>query len=681
MAVSRFRLRVVPTLLGLVLMAGIFLLIWQLVVVPAVAERIRAQTGLAVKIGSLWPSGGGVLLRRVVVYGAPPFERMPLGRIDRLWVGFGGKTFSWYQPSKVVVRKARLTFLRAGGVDNLRGRRAKKPEARKTLGRPRLEIDIADARLEAFYHLAPGHALAVRSEAFSLHRGSDGGLAARMTALVADLPNVASLKVPSLTVTAKAGTDERTAHAAGVTLRVAEGGALLENLTLLARISDQTARLSVRPARPGADHPGSTSTGFRFSAELEGERVSVVVGAARLPLAPMRRLAERAGLDLGAATAQFDLELESTPAGVGNLVYQVELQDVGLSHPKLDAEPWPGVDFSAVGRARLDLPQRRLELTETELSAFGLPLSLRGFTALRPRPTGSWTLSTPPGRAPTCQALLAAQPAPIRDNLAGLALAGRFGIAAQLSFDAARYEDLDLGVRLSPRCQVTREPEALLELREQLAPPRVVAPAAGRHPWPLDPGHPDFVALERLPKHLVAAFVTAEDGTFFEHEGVDLEMVRRALAYDLERGSLARGASTITQQVAKNLFLSPERTLGRKLLEVVYAWRLEETLSKNRILELYLNLVQLGPGIRGVKAGAEAYFGKPVGELSTLEAAHLAALTPNPMGYARRFREGRVDEGWLHRLYDLLGMMKRSGRLSPADLAAARQSRLVIRKI
>ena len=94
-----------------------------------------------------------------------------------------------------------------------------------------------------------------------------------------------------------------------------------------------------------------------------------------------------------------------------------------------------------------------------------------------------------------------------------------------------------------------------------------------------------------------------------------------------------------------------------------------------------MNIIELGPGIRGVKRAAQVYFGKPVSDLSALEAAHLAALTPNPVGYARRFREGRVDEGWLLKLYDLLGMMKRSGRLTEAELAAARNEHLTLNRI
>lgn len=179
-----------------------------------------------------------------------------------------------------------------------------------------------------------------------------------------------------------------------------------------------------------------------------------------------------------------------------------------------------------------------------------------------------------------------------------------------------------------------------------------------------------------MPRHVVGAFLTAEDAAFRRHKGFDPEMIRRALAQDLAMGSFVKGASTLSQQLAKNLFLGPERTLGRKLAELVLTWRLEQVLSKDRILELYLNIVELGPGIRGVGRAAESYFGKPVSALTPLEAGHLASLLPNPVGYARRFRDGRVDESWMVKLLDLLSRMKRNGWLSESAFSAAQEARL-----
>ncbi len=141
------------------------------------------------------------------------------------------------------------------------------------------------------------------------------------------------------------------------------------------------------------------------------------------------------------------------------------------------------------------------------------------------------------------------------------------------------------------------------------------------------------VPLSRISPGLPLAVIAAEDARFYEHKGVDWEAVRGALEKDWEAGNLRHGASTITQQLAKNLYLSPQRTLWRKLREWAIARRLEARLSKRRILELYLNVVELGPRTFGAEAAARRYFGKPAFSLSDFEAATLAAVIPSPRIY------------------------------------------------
>jgi monofunctional biosynthetic peptidoglycan transglycosylase len=126
------------------------------------------------------------------------------------------------------------------------------------------------------------------------------------------------------------------------------------------------------------------------------------------------------------------------------------------------------------------------------------------------------------------------------------------------------------------------------------------------------------------------AVVVAEDIRFFAHGGVDLDEVEDALERAVERKELPRGASTITQQLAKNLWLTPSRNPLRKAREAILAWQLERTLTKRRILELYLNVAEFGTGCYGVEAAARRYFGKPVAAVAPLEAAQLAASLPNP---------------------------------------------------
>jgi monofunctional glycosyltransferase len=132
---------------------------------------------------------------------------------------------------------------------------------------------------------------------------------------------------------------------------------------------------------------------------------------------------------------------------------------------------------------------------------------------------------------------------------------------------------------------------------------------------------------------LKRAVIVAEDMKFFAHGGVDLDEVEWALERAVERKTLPRGASTITQQLAKNLWLTPSRNPLRKVREAILTWQLERTLSKRRILELYLNVVELGPGCYGAEAGARRYFGKAAVDVDAGEAAQLAASLPNPRAW------------------------------------------------
>ena len=141
------------------------------------------------------------------------------------------------------------------------------------------------------------------------------------------------------------------------------------------------------------------------------------------------------------------------------------------------------------------------------------------------------------------------------------------------------------------------------------------------------------VPLARIAPSMQRAVVVAEDARFWKHEGVDWEAVRRALEEDLDEGGVRRGASTITQQLAKNLYLSSSRSPWRKLREWAIARKLERELTKQRILELYLNVIEFGERTYGVEAAARRYFGKPASRLTPREAATLAAVIPSPRIY------------------------------------------------
>ena len=150
-----------------------------------------------------------------------------------------------------------------------------------------------------------------------------------------------------------------------------------------------------------------------------------------------------------------------------------------------------------------------------------------------------------------------------------------------------------------------------------------------RHQW---------VPYGRISAHLKRAVVAAEDARFLDHEGFDWEAIQQAMARNERRGRIVAGASTISQQLAKNLFLSGSRSWLRKAQEALITWMLETTMSKRRILELYLNFAEWGEGVFGAEAAARHHFGVSAGALSSEQAAWLASILPSP----RRYERGRT---------------------------------------
>ncbi|MBI5561927.1 MAG: PBP1A family penicillin-binding protein [Deltaproteobacteria bacterium] len=142
------------------------------------------------------------------------------------------------------------------------------------------------------------------------------------------------------------------------------------------------------------------------------------------------------------------------------------------------------------------------------------------------------------------------------------------------------------------------------------------------------------VPFSRIPKHLAQAFLAAEDARFYEHEGISYTSILRAMYKNMMAGKVVQGGSTITQQVAKSFFLSSERKLGRKIREAIMAVRIENNLTKDEILSLYLNQIYMGNGAYGVQSAAETYFGKDVSRLTVAESAMLASLPKAPSKYS-----------------------------------------------
>jgi len=170
-----------------------------------------------------------------------------------------------------------------------------------------------------------------------------------------------------------------------------------------------------------------------------------------------------------------------------------------------------------------------------------------------------------------------------------------------------------------------------------------------------------WVPLGRISPYLVKAVLIAEDDKFYAHEGFDYESIQKAAEKDLQAGKFRFGGSTISQQLARNLYLSPEKSIRRKIAEAFITRKMEKNLSKKRIIEIYLKVVEWGEGIFGAEAASRHYLGKPARDLTPQEVARLAAVLPNPRKYNPAGEQKYVE----NRARRIQGIMAQRGIVPP----------------
>ncbi len=334
--------------------------------------------------------------------------------------------------------------------------------------------------------------------------------------------------------------------------------------------------------------------------------------------------------------------------------------------------------FDAELRARVDLalgepPSRgTLKLSDASVTLGEVKLSLEA------------SVDTT-GEAPVVEAraytdridgarLADAVPEGLLPNLQPLALSGPFAFEGRLKIDWAALKqtvlDVDLDIRklrvdsISPHIDLEALGETF-ETRFEMPDGDIIARTTG-------PASPRWTPLEGLPALLPAAVVTQEDGGFYRHKGVSMLHLRGSLIRNLERSRFARGGSTLTMQLARNLFLNRRKTLARKLEELVLSWQLERNLSKDEMMALYLNVVEFGPEVFGVGDAARYYFDRPPWALTPEEVVFLVRLLPSPRRYHKQFEKGKLSASYARSMQRLLDLLVDRGHLVPGDYDPAR---------
>jgi hypothetical protein len=350
-----------------------------------------------------------------------------------------------------------------------------------------------------------------------------------------------------------------------------------------------------------------------------------------------------------------------------------------VAHPMLAAQPVPRLGFDARIKGMVDTKERTLKLSELALDFRNLHAIIAADVAnLGRKPRFAATLQVHPL---PCQIALQAFPVELVPYLQGFKLNGTFSTDLHLGLDLEDLETpVDLGGHVGIEgCKVLQAPEwpsserlsATFEQTVEFEPGHWMTFVVG-------PESPDWVPFTEISPHLVNSIMTTEDSGFFKHHGFISSEFRSALQQNLQRGYFRLGASSITMQMVKNVLLSREKTLSRKLQEMFLTWYLEHHLTKERIMEIYFNVIEFGPGIYGIGRAARHYFGKSAKELEPQEAAWFSSILPNPK---RRYVQychanGLLDAKWDAYIKRIMRRMHERGRLTDEEYERAQATPL-----
>ncbi len=271
-----------------------------------------------------------------------------------------------------------------------------------------------------------------------------------------------------------------------------------------------------------------------------------------------------------------------------------------------------------------------------------------------------------------CADLLAAVPGDLLGEATAFSLAGMLQGRAHIRLDDQHLDATDLQVEVENNCRAVAVPPQASGLEQGTFTYAITTAEGARRQRTVGVGTPQWHSLHEVSPLAIAAVLVQEDAGFYQHDGFSLPAIRESLVSDLQAGGTRRGASTITMQLARNLFLRRHKTLARKAQEVVYTWWLETTLGKDRILEMYLNIVEFGPRVYGIGAASRYYFQRDAAGLNAAQAAFLASVLPAPYRAHREVAAaGALPAELAGQIRGLLRRMAAAGRLSPDQLRVA----------
>lgn len=342
-----------------------------------------------------------------------------------------------------------------------------------------------------------------------------------------------------------------------------------------------------------------------------------------------------------------------------------------INNPVISTDAVGHIRYNAETAGTIDIEQQTVDFRKIILK---IPTRTSGkYWKNSPRITGqmtaSLTSSEPPQfkanghfsmEATPCQMMIDSSPKGLTPNLDDFKLSGFLSAGITFRMDTEKPEDLFFDVTgASYSCQVVKAPYSFTKehLNGAFTLQREVKGSSDPVEISVNPFSDDYTPIESIAKTVNLALVTSEDNAFFQHKGIDLFALENAVHRNFTEKRIAVGGSTITMQTVKNLYLGNERTISRKIQEFFLAWHLEKILDKNRILEIYVNIVEFGPGVYGITNAAQHFFGKHPFDLNLVESAYLASVLPSPTNRYQNFCNGKLSTGFKDMVYGLVKRM------------------------
>jgi len=449
-------------------------------------------------------------------------------------------------------------------------------------------------------------------------------------------------------------------------------------------------------AKGFADPAAGTASIDLVAARFQLDRLAPILASSPVVNYQTTSVDAKLHVDVNPSGAQFDGDLNVSGLNVG--------------HPMIADKEVHDLDLSANVAGGYDRATRSLELTRGDFVARDLPFSITG-EVINPRrdlvipevPQGPVAIDDKdnvpkavPMRGPhgiqvlkvrlvvppiSCQKAIEAIPAEMVPYMQGYKIKGTFDTDINLEIDWMNLDALVLGGHVGiDHCKVVDDPEDSPKRLEKDFEHYVEYEKGEWMSFVVGPENPDFVPIDQISVNLIKSIMTTEDAAFYKHHGFIPSEFRSALVTDLKARSFRYGASSITMQMVKNVLLYREKTLARKLQELFLTWHVENTLTKDRILEIYFNVIEYGPALYGIGPAAKHYFGKHPRDLNLVEAAFFSSILPNPKQRYQQYCQGTLTKWTTAKIDRIIELMLKRERITQDEYWRAKSTPLVFMK-